>query len=105
MANEKRLIYAGEIYELFYKQVEYGATDLMDAFEDALEDAQTADAVEVVHGRWIEDGYYGNPFVCSHCGREGCYSGDFMNKQYYYTNYCPNCGAKMDGGNEDGKDC
>lgn len=47
MANEKRLIDANEIEELFYKQVEYGETDLMDAFEDALQDAQTVDAVEV----------------------------------------------------------
>lgn len=36
-----RLIFAEEIEELFYKQVEYGATDLMDAFDDALNDAQT----------------------------------------------------------------
>ena len=48
MANEKRLIDANEIEELFYKQVEWGATDLMDAFDDALQDAQTVDAVEVV---------------------------------------------------------
>ena len=62
-----------------------------------IDNAPTVDAVEVVHASWIEDGYYGNPFVCSHCGCEGCYSGDYHNKQYYYTNYCPNCGAKMDG--------
>jgi hypothetical protein len=43
-----RLIDANEIEELFYKQVEYGATDLMDAFDDALQDAQTVDALEVV---------------------------------------------------------
>lgn len=48
MANEKRLIDANEIEELFYKQVERGATDLMDGFDDALQDAQTVDAVEVV---------------------------------------------------------
>jgi hypothetical protein len=45
---EKRLIDANEIEDLFYKQVKYGATDLMDAFDDALQDAQTVDAVEVV---------------------------------------------------------
>ena len=48
METEKRLIDANEIEDLFYKQVEYGATDLMDAFDDALQDAQTVDAVEVV---------------------------------------------------------
>lgn len=84
MANEKRLIDANAY-----------------AYPGDLVNEPTVDAVEVVHANWIEDGYYGNTFVCSHCGSEGCYSGDFKNKQYYYTNYCPNCGAKMDGGNED----
>lgn len=46
-------------------------------------------------GEWIEDGYYGNPFVCSYCGHEGCYSGNYGNKEYYPTNFCPNCGADM----------
>ena len=45
---EKRLIDANEIEELFYKQIEYGATDPKNAFDDALQDAPTVDAVEVV---------------------------------------------------------
>ena len=48
MATEKRLIDANEIEELFYKQVEFGATDLMDAFDDALQDAQTGDNVKII---------------------------------------------------------
>lgn len=54
-----------------------------------------ADVAPVVHGEWIEDGYYGNPFVCSHCGAEGCYCGDYKNKRYYPTNFCSRCGADM----------
>lgn len=46
-------------------------------------------------GEWIEDGYYGNPFVCSYCGHEGCYSGNYGDKDYYPTNFCPSCGADM----------
>ena len=42
-----RLIDANEIENLFYAQVERGATDLFDAFEDALQDAQAVDAVVV----------------------------------------------------------
>ena len=61
-----------------------------------LDNLKIVDAKKVTHGKWIEDGYNGNPFVCSYCGREGCYSGDFHNKQYYYTNYCPHCGSRMD---------
>ena len=74
-----------------------------DMYKYAL-DAPSVDAVEVVHGEWIGteyDGYAdGNPvfdvFECSVCGME--YDSDY-GEMYY--NYCPSCGAKMDGGNHD----
>lgn len=92
MATKKRLIYANEIEDLFYKQVEWGATDLMDAFNDALQDAQTVDAVEVVHGRWERviptksAAKWSIKVSCSVCHKQG----------YTHHKYCPNCGAKMD---------
>ena len=54
------------------------------------------DAVPVVHGRWIggtED------TSCSVCGRNLL---DFVSYTedcggYEYPNFCPNCGARMDG--------
>ena len=56
------------------------------------------DAVPAVHGRWVIDTAFGNDVMsngrmvlCSECGQ-----GRFTGK----TNYCPNCGAKMDGGVE-----
>ena len=57
-----------------------------------------ADVTEVVHGRWIdgaEDFTCGNHNAeCSICR---CYvSWDGCDEDF---NYCPNCGAKMDGGN------
>jgi Zn finger protein HypA/HybF involved in hydrogenase expression len=88
MATEKRLIDANEIEELFYKQVEYGATDLMDAFDDALQDAQTVDAVEVVHGRWaFRTANHREYMKCSECLHSYTPDGTFC--------YCPNCGADM----------
>ena len=54
MATEKRLVYASEVEEIFNHEVHMGATDLFDAFDSAIENATTVDAVEVVHGRWIE---------------------------------------------------
>lgn len=56
-----------------------------------------ADVVEVRHASWIEDGYYNKPCVCSNCG-EPC-EDTVMGKPRW--NYCPNCGAKMDGGQDD----
>ena len=51
-----------------------------------------ADVAEVVHGRWIwnEEGEidWEQFYRCSNCG----------NKEYWESNFCPNCGAKMDGG-------
>ena len=57
----------------------------------------TVDAVEVVHGKWKE--YKGTGYLgCSVCW-------DVFVEEEWLTenrwNYCPNCGAKMDGGNED----
>ena len=68
-------------------------------------DAPAADVVEVRHGRWIvfNDGTEESPkrdhMRCSVCG-------------WYWSipehrtvfSYCPNCGAKMDGGNRNGTD-
>lgn len=43
-----RLIDAEELECLFNEQIEQGATDAFDAFDDALQDATTVDAVVVV---------------------------------------------------------
>jgi hypothetical protein len=59
---------------------------------DDIEAAPAVDAVPVVHGRWIpfKSEAAGNIQYCSACGIGN------PNK----TNYCPKCGAKMDGGND-----
>ena len=60
-----RLIDANEIENLFYAQVERGATDLFDAFEDALQDAQAVDAVVVTRCKDCAH-LYGT--LCTVCG-------------------------------------
>ena len=57
-----------------------------------IEYAPTVDAVPVVHGRWTKDG---DVVVCSECGAEHAW-------EEYRATYCEDCGAKMDGGNENG---
>ena len=105
MENEKRLIdanatlagieafmqcYAEKEKELtpFWIKVATQALDMVRQF------IKEMPAVEVVHGRWIETEYKSDIYCkCSVCGRRTYVYDDY--------NYCPNCGAKMDGGNED----
>lgn len=56
-----------------------------------IQNIPAADVAPVVHGRWreMDKGYY----VCSACNT-------FITVNYGYK-YCPNCGAKMDGGQDD----
>lgn len=59
---------------------------------------QLADAQPVQRGRWIpEDEYYvDDTYICSVCGYEFIITdGDLESNE---LNYCPRCGAKMDGG-------
>ena len=56
-----------------------------------------ADVAPVVHGRWIlERTPDGKPY-CFHCS--ACDSDYHHIGITVATDYCPNCGAKMDGGN------
>ena len=95
MATEKRLIDANPLIEHLVKcKTEckgiFGSVCV--AIKCFVEQMPTVDAVEVVHGRWIpctNGGYH-----CSVCDKRFGFVFD--------NNYCPNCGAKMDGGNGDG---
>ena len=62
----------------------------LDRAQRAILDAPVADVTEVRHGKWGDNGIAGSMLVkCSVCGFDcGAYS----------FSYCPDCGAKMDGG-------
>lgn len=69
---------------------------------EAIKAAPAADVVPVVHGRWDDSGRYtfpsGNAAVrCTNCGCALTESEYHLNN----WNYCPVCGAKMDGGEVD----
>lgn len=72
----------------------------MQAAKVALEasDAPAADVAPVVHGRWVSH-YRSGTTVAEGCVSTCC---DMWNNRK--TDYCPNCGAKMDGGDEDAAD-
>ena len=67
-------------------------------FENAIESAPTIDPVR--HGRWKEkmlDKFRKYEVVCSECGARYVGNYDAYDEPADF-NYCPNCGAKMDGG-------
>ena len=97
MATERRLIDANALKRKFDEReaddVELYGCVIVECFpaddaKEIVDQIPTVDAVEVVHGRWTyTDGEYEIYMICSECG----WDSDFR------TNYCPNCGAKMDG--------
>lgn len=112
MANEKRLIYAEDLL----KPVNYSVLLLQSGgrnsgktmamyekfFRKRVEMAPTVDAAPVVHGRWIPVDGEGKPcdeWDCSICERRLTFGEEMEADEVYELNhYCPNCGAKMDGG-------
>lgn len=66
----------------------------------------SADVAPVRHGRWIETCY--DEYKCSYCEKvvreEILYAIKPSDREYaslHIANYCPNCGAKMDGDADD----
>lgn len=71
--------------------------------EIAIGKLPAADVVPVVHGRWDDSGRYTFPsgaaaVRCTNCGCALTESEYRLNN----WNYCPVCGAKMDGGADNG---
>ena len=94
MANEKRLIDANALIkdiDNYYHNSPFphpGTTWLrgLELAVGLLLKAPTVDVAPVVHGRWEIVDFAGS-IRCSVCGQ-------IMDQDF---NYCPNCGAKMDG--------
>ena len=80
------------------KQCGFGMTSLHIA--NNLRKMRPADVVQVVHGKWIREWWHsGGVRKCSTCNitqTVNVYNGEVK------FNYCPYCGAKMDGGDEHG---
>ena len=74
-------------------------TDGYDEAVSTVEEFLSADVAPVVHGRWDDSGRYTFPggstaVRCTNCGCALTESEYRLNN----WNYCPVCGAKMDGG-------
>ena len=88
------------------EQNQYFTMGLRCAYRDA-QRFPAADVVEVRHGKWVETqeplGWRDvNCAECSVCHESWIIDEDSSIDDYEYMwHYCPNCGAKMDGGKND----
>lgn len=78
----------------------YKRQELCKAVESVFRDTPAADVAPVVHGEWLradDDWNSLTTIQCSLCGEEWCFETDDDVSLLNYK-YCPNCGARMDGG-------
>ena len=66
------------------------------AFVDRVKALPSADVVQVRRGKWKKIGVWGRVYRCNQCGNFLDFDG--VNAGRGSANFCPNCGAKMDGG-------
>ena len=66
----------------------------------SISDMPAADVAPVRHGRWIDKWEYG---VCTECGGRSGTQYNGVEPIPLMTQFCPNCGAKMDETVEDDK--
>lgn len=55
-----------------------------------------AEVVEVRHGRWMTTDAYPHHLYCSVCYKTYAKNAKWVNELDLPTNYCPNCGARME---------
>ena len=95
MQNNKKMIYADDILSTLKEDKSINGANL----RRVIQHIEEAPAVDAVHGRW-EPRTDAIGFVrCSVCHDCNIYDDWADGKKW---GYCPNCGAKMDGGNDDG---
>jgi len=94
-----KLVEAKAVDNLLYEELPlkyfYGrnldtAVKNQEAIRERVAQIPAVDAVPVKHGRWV------NSTTCSQCGWQ-MIDDVLESPNYVAFNYCPNCGAKMDG--------
>lgn len=83
-----RLIDVDAFIEYAKERLDICADDLI----SMINEQPTVEAKPIVHGEWTHTGY-ADEFECSNCKIQMALSDD----ENAHPNFCPNCGARMDG--------
>ena len=100
---QKGYIFNGHTFVVNKEDV-HNATD--DMFVEATALLPVSDVAPVRHGRWVEYenesdmGYH----YCSECKHQAFNYDEGGCNVEILSDYCPHCGARMDGGDEDGNE-
>lgn len=79
-----------------------GYADGWNAAVKILKEAPAVDVQEIKHGEWIKyrpENALDGAYFCSACFKEQKMADGNITPMDRGYHYCPNCGAKMDGGN------
>lgn len=87
-----------------YEAHHYAGECLRDC-KEAIDSIPAADVAPVMYARWIRPHWKNSNYCCdcSECGGEAMHRDYQWDKNGIYP-ICPNCGAKMDGGDGDAVD-
>lgn len=87
-----------------YEAHHYAGECLRDC-KEAIDSIPAADVAPVMYARWIRPHWKNSNYCCdcSECGGEAMHRDYQWDKNGIYP-ICPNCGAKMDGGDSDAAD-
>lgn len=80
----KREAATNAVIDFYWKGMPFSSSGLA----KAINNVPAADVAPVRHGKWVFGG--DGCVICSECNEE--------EPNNNHRNYCPNCGAKMDGG-------
>ena len=93
-----RLVDADEVYKVLTDYYHHKTETQHEALKEALSKVPTVDAEPVRHGQWVHNKWSNmrHDYSCSLCGCriEGV---DPFSLSATTYNYCPECGAVMDG--------
>ena len=75
----------------------YGEMEIEAVSAEHIQRLPAADVAEAVHGEWEQDA--DGDWYCTNCDEAVAICDSGKNRSYRKP-YCPNCGARMDGGYE-----
>ena len=98
---ERRIVlkaFSHRISELSDEPIVIGMNEALSLAEEFAENIPAADVAPVKHGHWVSLDDYFEDAQCSECGDALVIGDCSFNDFCECYKYCPNCGAKMDGG-------